>query len=75
MSEKHTQNTPKSSPPLKSGEEPDALLMALSWSQIETLWRRGRVRIKVGTLEGVPTVAILFANAKFTQQGGIVEAE
>ena len=75
MSEKLTQNTQKSSPPLKSGEEPDGLLMALSWSQIETLWRRGRVKIKVGTVGGVPTVAVLFSNAKFDRASGIVEAE
>ena len=60
---------------MKSGEEPDTLLMALAWSQIETLWKRGRVKIKVGTIGGVPTVAILFANAKFDRVGGIVEAE
>ncbi len=75
MSEKLTQNTQKSSPPLKSGEETDALLMALSWSQIENLWRRGRVKIKVGTIKGIPVVAVLFANAKFDRTNGIVEAE
>ena len=75
MSEKPMQSTPKSPPPLKSGEEPDALLMALAWSQIETLWKRGSVKIKVGTIGGVPTVAILFSNAKFDRVGGIVEAE
>lgn len=50
---------------MKHGEEPTELLLAVAWSQIETLLERGQARLFVGNGE----VAVIFANTLKTDDG------
>lgn len=51
--------------PMKHGEEPKEILLALVWSAVETLLERGDAKIFVGKGE----VAVVFANTSKTDDG------
>lgn len=53
---------------MKSGEEPTELLLLLAWSPIETLWKRGNVRIF--TANG--RVAVIFQNTDLSPEKGLI---
>ena len=58
----------KSTPRLKHGEEPTALLLALASSPIETLIERGAAIVYVANApDGTPGVLVFFANALWTK--------
>jgi hypothetical protein len=52
---------------LSSGEEPTELLLAVAWSAIETLAKRGKVKIYVGR----NAVAVFFHNVRLDEQRGL----
>lgn len=53
---------------MKSGEEPTELLLLLAWSPIETLWKRGNVRIF--TANG--RVAVIFQDTDLSPEKGLI---
>ena len=63
----------KSTPPLKHGEEPTELLLALASSPIDTLIERGAAIVYTANApDGTPGVLVFFANALWN--GGLVLA-
>lgn len=63
----------KSTQPLKHGEEPTELLIALASSPIETLIERGAAIIYTANApDGTPGVLVFFANTLW--EGGLVLA-
>lgn len=65
MSVKGTKSSDDTKKRMKHGEEPKEILLALVWSEIETLLARGEARVFVGNNE----VAVIFMGAKLTDEG------
>jgi len=70
MSERETikPNSSDTKVSLSSGEEPTELLLAVAWSAIETLAKRGNAKIYVGK----NAVAVFLHNVRLDEQRGLV---
>lgn len=63
----------KSTPPLKHGDEPTELLLALASSPIDTLIRKQLAIVYTANApDGTPGVLVFFANTRW--EGGLVLA-
>jgi hypothetical protein len=58
---------------MKNGEEPDTILLAMIWSAVETLQKRGKARLLVGKKTG--SVAIILANTTYSESDGLVPTQ